>query len=198
MSHLHPLHCTLHPSCISAPPSFHLFPFPLSFVLLCDLLLLGVTFWGRLMVFKPDSGQWGLASSHIFSNFSLFFSLLTIIPTLNLFYQFSPPPSLPHSPAIQQLVLPSLFSMWGPSLFLFVPTFFLLLPSFRALPHTLHLPWQINSFPVLQKNLQRLVSPLTTLNYDSFTSFLVFFSIFFPLPLTPSDLCFLWAHYTRH
>lgn len=92
LSHLHPLLCTLHPSCISAPPSFHLFPFPLSFVLLCDLLLIGVTFWGRLMVFKPDSGQWGLASSHIFSNFSLSFSLLTIIPTLNLFYQFSSTP----------------------------------------------------------------------------------------------------------
>lgn len=39
--------------------------FSFSFVLMCDLLLLRVKFWGRLMVFKPDSGQRGPTPSHI-------------------------------------------------------------------------------------------------------------------------------------
>ena len=51
---------------------------------------------------------------------------------------------------------------------------------------------EINSFPVLQ----RLVPPLTALNKDSLTIFLTFCLPLFSLSLTPSDLCFLWAHYT--
>lgn len=132
LSHLHPLHCTLHPSCISAPPSFHLFLFPLSFVLLCDLLLLGVAFWGRLMVFKPDSGQWGLASSHIFSNFS--FSLLTIIPTLNLFYQFSSTP-FPSPQPCNPAACPTFFLLYVGTI-----SFFLSLHSFCSFHLSGHSP----------------------------------------------------------
>lgn len=190
----HPSHS--HPSCILPPPTpFALLPFP---SLLSPCVIYCSTGWR----FRAD---WWCSNLTVVSGAMLLFSFLpfflcawTLISSTHsppLSFHWSPSTTVLDSISSSHLLI--LLLMKGPSISssLYPCILFLILS-------TLPLPRKINSFLVLQKNLERPVPPLTTLNKASLSfSFSLFFPSFFshshPVTYTSSGHTLLDLHTFR-